>query len=219
MKIVDLSWLYSWDEMLVFPGNDPPVFKKDGCVNKGDALELSTIDNFCVHYGTHLDCSGHMIPNGYYCQDRDPGFWVGKGIVVDCSKYPEGSEIGMDAVENVEISDKEFVLFYINWSADRWDTPEQYGKYPVLSLGLANYLRKHPVVRGVAVESVGIDAVGDKSYRIHKEFLKDHNKTIIEGVTNMDQLLGKDFIFMALPLNLKDCDGSPTRAVALLMDE
>jgi kynurenine formamidase len=34
----------------------------------------------------------------------------------------------------------------------------------------------------------------------------------------MESLLGKDFIFMALPLKIKNGEGSPIRAVAMIME-
>jgi hypothetical protein len=39
---------------------------------------------------------------------------------------------------------------------------------------------------------------------------------ILEGLTNLDQLLGKQFRFIALPLKIAGADGSPVRAIAIL---
>ena len=50
---------------------------------------------------------------------------------------------------------------------------------------------------------------------MHQIFL-EHEKTVVENLTNLDKLLGKDFTFVALPLKIKGGDGSPVRAVALL---
>ncbi len=43
--------------------------------------------------------------------------------------------------------------------------------------------------------------------------------THIENLCNLEELIGKRFTFIALPLKIRDGTGSPTRAVAVLDEE
>jgi kynurenine formamidase len=53
------------------------------------------------------------------------------------------------------------------------------------------------------------------AWPVHKILLSQHIP-IIEGLTNLDQLVGRRFRFIALPLKIAGVDGSPIRAVAVL---
>lgn len=214
MNIIDLSHTFS-SKMPVTEGVSPPVYRKIGDVKAGDLYELTVIENHVCHIGTHIDCSAHMCPEGYYIQEREAGFWMGKGKVIDCRAYPEGSTMGMEILANVNLDETEFLLLYCGWDR-RWTEPEAYyGKYPVITQELADYLGRHPKVRGLGVEMNSVDKAGDSSQIIHKTFLK-YNKTIIECLKNMEVLLDKDFLFQALPLKINNAEGSPVRAVAIL---
>ena len=39
---------------------------------------------------------------------------------------------------------------------------------------------------------------------------------MVQQLCNLDQLVGKDFLFVCLPLAMKDGTGCPVRAVALV---
>lgn len=217
MKIVDMSWVYD-NDILVYKGGTPPIFKKEGDCEAGDALEMTFIDNFCIHFGTHFDTPGHMIKNGALAQDLPIEYYIGKGIVIDCSSYKLGEKYGMEVLKGVDLKDKDFVFFYIGWEKN-WDKPDQYGDYPVMTAELAEYMGSLEHVRGIGVETNGIDTVGDESFVIHKTYLKHKNKLIYEAVTNMDKLIGKNFMFYGLPIMIKDAEGGITRAFAIIDDK
>jgi kynurenine formamidase len=50
---------------------------------------------------------------------------------------------------------------------------------------------------------------------VHTALLRN-NVILIENLKNLDQLIGRHFLFSCLPLNIKSGDGSPVRAVAML---
>ena len=90
-------------------------------------------------------------------------------------------------------------------------------RYPNFNKELAHFLADHPTVRGVGLETPGCDPTEVEDLTIHKIYLSK-DKTIFECVTNLDQLLGKDFTFIGLPLKICGSEGSPIRAVAVLDD-
>lgn len=213
-KVVDLSWQYTPD-MKLFPGAEPITIRKEGDTSKGDSTELSTIDGFCLHFGTHVDCPAHMVANGFHVDDKPAEYFMGEGIVLDCSGYGEGGKIGMGILDGVDLTGKDFVLFYIAWDK-KFGTDEQYKNYPTLTLELARYLGALPAIRGIGIETNNIDVTGDEAYPNHKNYLGKNNKIIFEAMTNMQELLGKKFLLVAPPLNVKGAEGAPVRAIALV---
>ena len=49
---------------------------------------------------------------------------------------------------------------------------------------------------------------------VHRALLQG-GVVIVEGLCNLDQLKQEQVQFVALPLRLRDCDGSPVRAIAI----
>jgi len=213
-KVVDLSWQYTQDIKL-FPGAAPITIRKDGDTSKGDSTELSTIDGFCMHFGTHVDCPAHMVAGGFHVDDKPAEFFVGEGIALDCSAYGEGGKIGMEILDGVDLTGKDFVLFYIAWD-EKFGTDEQYKNYPTLTLELARYLGALPGIRGIGIETNNIDVTGDQAFPNHKGYLGGNTKIIFEAMTNMQELLGKKFLLVAPPLNVRGAEGAPVRAIALV---
>jgi len=81
--------------------------------------------------------------------------------------------------------------------------------YPAMPVEIANYLV------GKKVKMVGVDAcsVDNKDgFPIHKILLSG-NVLIIENLTNLSKLAGKNFKAYALPINLQ-IDGAPARVIA-----
>jgi arylformamidase len=94
--------------------------------------------------------------------------------------------------------------------SDIYGSPEYFQKYPAIPNNVANYLIEK------AIKIVGIDScsVDHKEFNAHKLFLQNEI-LIIENLTNLSMLSGKDFNIIAFPLNVS-LDGSPIRVVAQL---
>lgn len=212
MKIVDLTQTLE-NGMSVYPGAPEPIFEQVGNVKKGDIYQLTKFA-MTTHTGTHLDCNTHVQPEGYYADTEELDLFIGKGIVIDCSRYGSGEEIGMEVFEGINMSDKEFVLIYCDW-AKLWGKEEFWGDYPYLSMEVIEYLADNSTIKGLGVEYAAIDRLPDTELPLHKRLMQNR-KTIIENLANLDKLMGKDFTFMSLPLKLKNGDGSPVRAIAVL---
>lgn len=221
MKFYDLTHVLS-NDMPYWEGAPVPNFHTEGDVNNGDFYQLTTIKDMVCHIGTHIDCDSHMCPNGFYTDTQDMGYWAGKGLILDVTGYAEGAEIGMEVFDDVELDGVEYLLVYSGWSS-RWEDPTAfYGNYAVFSLEVMEFLAAHPTVRGLCVETNSVDIYGvegpDSQIR-HKTFLK--NKTTITECLNLecvDELKGKNFMYIAAPLKIKRGEGSPVRAMAIVLD-
>ena len=213
-EVIDLSWRYGAETRLA-PGSVPMQIRKSGCTANGDAMELTSVEHFCVHYGTHLDCPAHMIQGGFHIEDRPVGFFVGLGLVVDCSGYAPGTRIGPEILEGVCLDGVDFLLLYTGW-AKKFGTDAQYGSYPLLSEALAQQLGAHPTLRGIGMELNNYDVIGDTSFPIHRLLLGQNSKILLEALRNLDRLLGKRFLLVAAPLVFENAEGGPCRALALV---
>jgi kynurenine formamidase len=216
LKVIDLSWKYT-NDIKLYPGAEPISIRTSTNPSKGDPVLLTTVDGFCAHFGTHVDCPAHMVSGGFRCDEKPAEFYIGEGTVIDCSAYKEGSKIGLEVIENIDLSGKDFVLFYIGW-AKKFGTDEQYQDYPILSIELADFLGKDSTIRGIGIETNNVDRTGDESYPNHRALLSRNDKVIYEALTNLEQLIGKDFLFIGFPLNINKAEAGLVRAAALVKE-
>jgi arylformamidase len=101
------------------------------------------------------------------------------------------------------------VLFYTGMGKKYTDA-SYFTDYPAMSEETAQFLVD------AKVKMVGFDTGSadiHEDFPIHKILLAG-NVLIIENLTNLDQLVGKNFTVYALPLNLQ-VDGSPARVIAV----
>jgi len=65
-----------------------------------------------------------------------------------------------------------------------------------------------------ATDATSIEVPGSVGNPVHKILLAE-GIPIIENLANLNQISAKRVKFIALPLKLKDCDGSPCRVVVV----
>ncbi len=213
MNIVDLSHTLG-NGMPVFPGDPAPRFLVQGDLRSGDAFTLTRFE-MTTHTGTHVDCNTHVLSEGFRTDGGDLSRFMGRGAAIDCRMFGEGEKIPIGVFQNQDLSQKAFVLLCCGW--DRyWGTERFFGDYPVLSEEAAKYLSKLDDLRGIGVEYASVDPLFDEALTLHRILLGGKGKCVIENLCNLDQLLGRDFLFSALPLKFKNGEGSPVRAVAIL---
>ena len=213
MNIIDLSHALETG-MPVFPGDPAPRFTVQGDLASGDAFTLIRFE-MTTHTGTHVDCDTHIFPDGFRTDGTDLSRFVGRGVAIDCRMFGEGERIPAGVFQNQDLSQKEFVLLCCGWDK-HWGTEKFFGDYPVLSAEAAEYLSKLDHIRGIGVEYPSIDPLWDEALTLHRILLGGKDKCVIENLRDLDRLLGRDFLFSALPLKFRNGEGSPVRAAALM---
>lgn len=198
--------------MPVFPGSQIPEIKDLDLYDElGVYVKTFSFDG---HTGTHLDTPKHFFADGGSTSSLDISTFTGKASVVDCSKIAAGNVIPLQVIENAGIlEENDFIIFYTGWSK-KWGTEDYFGNFPVISEELANKLAESKI-KGIGLDVISIDTVDSVELTNHKIILRA-GKIIIENLTNVEQLLNKQFTFSCFPLNIKDGDGSPVRAVAIV---
>jgi kynurenine formamidase len=211
MRLIDLSHPIE-ENMPVYPGTEPPTFAVACTVREHGFLERR-LDMFS-HTGTHMDAPAHMIEAGACLNALPLERFFGKAVVVDATGCT-GRKIGMGELLPHEkaIAASDFVLMRTGWSR-YWGGDEYFRAFPVLEPEAAAWLAAQGL-SGVGVDAISVDPVEGGEFEVHGALLGG-GLVIIENLTNLHLLPPEGFHLACFPLPLRDADGSPVRAVALL---
>lgn len=208
MKIIDLSHTIN-PAMPVYPGTEPPEIKETNTYQV-DGFTEKLISMFS-HTGTHMDAPVHVLPEGTSLDQFDVGEFAGSCRVVDLEGIATITRADLDSVESY-INDLDFLILKSGWSKN-WGKPEYFKDYPILTPEAAQFLAESEL-KGIGIDAISVDRAGHFELPIHR-ILFAADMVIVENLTNLDQVTGREFLFSCLPLKLEHADGSPVRAVAM----
>ena len=180
-----------------------------------DGWNASTLA-FYSHCGTHMDAPIHFNVSNQTIDEIPVTDFVGKAWVVDARHIGSKELITVDDISK-SIQEKfvegDSLIFWTGWSK-YIGTPKYRDELPRISEALANWcLEKKVKMIGVEPPSVADVNNLDEVTKIHQILLK--GVVIIEGLTNIEQLKSDCVELIALPLKIKDGDGSPARVIAI----
>lgn len=214
MKIIDLS--YTIDENCMTCGTPWHVNVQLKHLGKLEEVGRNTHSIFLgSHTGTHMDAPLHFYGGKPGIDQVNLEKVCGACSVVDMTNFGPNSVISKEDLLDIHISER--MLFRFDWFK-HWQQPDFYKAFPYFSMEAAEYLVENGM-KVIAMDTPSPDngsAIGEKDDSpVHKLFL-GNDVTIIEYLTNTDSLKedGK-YELIALPLKLKDCDGSPARVVMM----
>ncbi|MGG3915194.1 arylformamidase [Rossellomorea vietnamensis] len=204
MKMIDISRPLH-NETPVWPGDTPFSFslnwtqEETGSVNVGQ-LTMSS------HTGTHVDAPFHFDSDGNRILDMSPERFMGPAIVVSLEGAPE---ISPERLMEIDLTDVKKVLFKTN----AWSDPTRFpGHIPPISKELAPFLKEKGIDL-IGVDLPSVDPLDSKELEAHHS-LRDHDIGILEGI-DLTHVTPGIYELVALPLPLKEGDGSPVRAVLI----
>jgi len=214
-EVVDLSAPLKSLDTPVYPGYPQPLRATFTSIK--EAGYASYVWTFVEHTSTHVDAPSHFIEGGLSIDQVPISKYLGRGVVLDFSKKPAMYPIKKEDVVNGldQLGAKEKIgqgwvlLFYTGYTA-KSRTPE-WVKHPELSKEACEY------IADLRVNAIGFDAPSPDHapFPAHKILLP---KTIgvYENLSNLDKLLGKEFLFVGAPLALSGGSASPVRPVAIM---
>jgi len=199
------------NSMPVWP-SDPPVklTPKSHLSRDGSHTVRLTEINMGSHTGTHIDAPWHFVDTGKQLSEIPLDQLVGPAIVV----LLEGvRSITRADLQTLDFQDCPRVLFKTE-NSRHWNDGKFYEDFVYLEPDGAQHL----VDKGVRV--VGIDYLSIDQFKSLKHpshfVLLGKDVAILEGL-NLSQIEPGCYHMVALPLNLQDADGAPTRVI--LMDD
>lgn len=210
MKIYDLTRLITPD-IMVWPGTPKPIIG-EGSTLERDGFRETRLDIFS-HVGTHMDAPAHMLEGAPALDELPVNTFWGSAWVLDASKAEPGSAIGPEALEDFPGAD--FLLVSTGWEL-YWNKPEYFGNFPHLAPETVRRALELGV-RGIGVDTMGIDPMTDSSYTNHFIMFRA-GRVVIENLCNLAPIRGQVVNFAALPLKFENSDGAPVRAVAEVPD-
>lgn len=167
---------------------------------------------FSDHASTHVDAPAHFYPDGTTIDRMPVGGFCGPGVVVDLGgETGQGGELPLDVLRRTlelseaKLSGGDVVLFRFGTGDVRWGG---------LSADVTDLLIDRGV-RLVGTDQGSIDWSGNKDRPAHVRLLQE-GIPIVEGLRNLERVAGRRFLFLGLPLRIREATGSPIRAVALL---
>lgn len=210
MNITDLTHTIT-DDISVFSATEHPKItiaadkEKDGYSQKHISIYS--------HNGTHMDAPFHILKDGATADNMPVESFFGKACMADFSE-DSNREISLGAIKNFEpkLKISDFLLIHTGWDK-KWKTGGYSNGFPVLSVEAAKYLTNFNL-KGVGVDALSVDPVDSLEIPVHHVLL-GAGLILVENLTNLSQLPGSGFYFSALPLKIKEADGSPIRAVAI----
>ena len=174
--------------------------------------------------GTHMDAGAHADPQGWPINDAPLDHLIVPGVVVDVRDKNDEQGIMVADLEKYPIHRGDAVLFLFSYAKPK---PGEMFTQSFLTEEGAQWLVKHGVTcvgsntPGLEDHKRGarehwMDPANQKAaWPVHK-ILLGNRIPIIEGLTNLDKLVGKKFEFIGLPLKIDGIDGAPVRALAIL---
>lgn len=202
MKLFDIS-MPLYNGVPGWPGDTPYHFElawtieASGSVNVGK-MEMSN------HTGTHVDAPYHFNNKGEKVIDLPLELYMGPALVIDVSGV---KEITVEWIREKLVDGTKRVLFKTKCWQDRTVFPE---KIVPVSPAAVPFLYQCGV-QLIGVDMPSVDQLDSKELGAHHALYK-HNIHILEGLV-LDDVPEGNYELIALPLPLKDGDGSPVRAV------
>jgi kynurenine formamidase len=178
------------------------------------------------HNGTHVDAPAHFIsdakPPAHVTIDQvPPTRLMGRGVRLNCRSFREKDYVSRSFViaweaQHGALRADDIVLFDFGWSAYwglRPDNRRYLADWPGVGRDAAEYLIEK------SVAALGVDTLSpDPPAALAKDpihpLVLEKGVLIIENLANLEQL-PDFFLFVALPLKIRQGSGSPIRAVAL----
>lgn len=216
MNLIDLSHFIE-PGMPVYPGTEPPEIRQANTLETDGFREK----RICMysHTGTHMDAPAHILPGTDSLDSLALDRFTGRALVLDVSDRAGGT-VGIDVLHPWmdALDNSDYLLLRSRW--DRfWGEDAYFRGYPVLSEEAARWLAGLDL-QGIGLDTISADPADDTELRVHR-ILLGAGMVIVENLTGLEKLPAgesRGLRFMAMPLKIRDADGSPVRAAAFLQD-
>ena len=168
----------------------------------------------CGHAGTHTDAPVHLRADGATLDDCPLERHVGPARVLDFTEHQGDIDAADLESYSQEITPGRRILLRTSWDR-HLGSPRYFNKdaMPKLTVAAMRWL----VARRIALIGVDTPSVNPFLDRHAAIFEGSAPPAVVELLTNLTALPGDEDVFLiCLPLRIREGDGSPVRAVALV---
>jgi len=218
MKYIDLSHTI-FDGLVTYKGLPAPhicdyLSREDSAkfYEEGTTFQIGRID-MVANTGTYMDCPFHRYENGRDLSAIELREIVNlPGVLINAE---DQTEIDASFFQTVEVRGKA-VLVFTGWSK-HFNTGQYYSGHPFLTKEAAIYLRDAGAVLG-DIDSHNIYDTSGNRRPVHSTLLAA-DIFIVEHLTNLSELLRKEFLFTAAPPKITGMGTFPVRAFATIVPD
>jgi len=193
----------------IWPSGPPIRFSPKSHLSRDGSYEVNeTVIEMGSHMGTHIDAPYHFISDGKRLHEIPLELLIGRATVFE---IPGVRSIGVKELTSLSWNGVERVLFKTE-NSKHWQDGAFYENFVYLEPDGAEFL----VDRGIRL--VGIDYLSIEKFKAARHLthltLLSKNIVVIEGL-DLSRVSQGDYTIYALPLNLRDTDGGPTRVILI----
>jgi len=186
-----------------WPGDTPFSYELAYTKEQTGSVNIGKITT-SLHSGTHVDAPFHFDGNGRRILDLEIDIFIGPARVIDVSHC---EKIGRAELEPFDLDGVTRLLLRTSVPNNPEKFPEN---IPYLCADAGPFL-KEKGIRLIGVDVPSVDPLDSKEMAAHHS-LHEHRVHILENIM-LDHIEPGDYELIALPLPLRDADGSPVRAV------
>ena len=200
----DITLLIS-DTLITWPEDPTVSIRKTSMISQGNACNVSEL-KFGSHCGTHIDAPYHFEESGITIDHIPLDSLIGNATVFDIKNK---EKIDLDDLKSLELQNCKRVIFKTRNSIC-WKFSEFKKDFVYITKEAAKYLADSNV-KLVGIDSLSVDKF-DNIYADAHHILLGKGIIIIEGL-DLNNVKAGEYELIALPLKIKDGDGSPARVV------
>lgn len=214
-EIIDISPPVH-DGLAKWPGLTDTRLTKSESFEKGDGVNVTDC-SFCAHVGNHVDAPLHHHPDGIGIDKLELKRFMGKAYVFDCTHAEQ--YISAEDIDKLdEIKDTFDILLFRTKNSTTKTTWDKFDESLIYISPEAARRIVEMNIKTVVVDCLTVEKYGVADNQTHKMLLEDNNVSVVEGV-DLRKVNPGYYWFICLPLNLKDADGAPARAILIKDDE
>jgi kynurenine formamidase len=172
------------------------------------------------HCGTHLDVPRHFVKGGTPVNEVPLKNLILPGHLLNLTHKKNGEPITIDDFKRAEEKSGQQIgpgKATVCWTGidKAWGTPNFTVERPYVPTETAQWLVERKITL-FCTDLIGMDDPDEWWWPTHYIWLS-HGICMCQQLCNLDKLEGKQFLFVCLPLKMRDGTASPVRPVALVM--
>ena len=184
----------------------------------------------CDHSGTHVDSISHIddTPGALSIEQFPVERFITSAICLDVSHVQLPDFVTADVLASaasaagLDVRQDDTVLLHTGHYARYYPAIEYMSNHTGLDRGGMEWLGDRGCIN-VGVDSPAIESVlrmgtADADTMPAHRVCRERNLNNTENLCNLDQVVGKRFTYIGLPLPIRGGSGSPIRAIALVTD-
>lgn len=212
MSIIDLSLTIDNECMTCnAPWHQKVLIEKLGCLQ--EVGRNTSKFQLGSHTATHMDAPLHFFDGTKGIDKVNLENCIGEVTCIDFRNKGVGEIVRYADVESIRVTER--MLFVFGWYK-WWKTDKFYKEFPYFEEEAIRYLVENGM-RFMAMDTPSPDdgsAIQKKDDSPMHKILLEHDVIIVEYLCNTLEIdFMKQYDIIALPLKIKDVDGSPARVV------